>query len=479
MPIVLIGKDKALVESTGGHLTRGGAGPLTALDMREVLDGRKAVGDADLIFLVLPAQDFLGAGEAVSRIRQGLGEGQKLILCITPIPYKDQRLRLLSYGAAEIISPAGTDAERIAERILAHLIQKQRIKPYNLGRVLGATRVMQEVYDLVRQYAPLDMAVLLRGETGTGKGFLAQELHNETRRQAGRRGEFVHIHCTALNPGSVEAELFGHVKGSFTGALADRKGLVEEAHQGSLLVDEIGDFDSGLQVKLLDLVENKRVRRLGSNKFTEVDVRFIFATHRPLERFVKEGKFREDLLARINELPLELPPLRRRKADIPLLVEHFLDEYNERYKRKVTLGGGAVDELFNCDWRLNVRGLRSVVRQAAASAGADGVITNFILPESDRAPAAEQPHEVTEATGGDAVGINPLKDSWPALHGKVRATYFRELAACSESMQHASKLSHIGRTQLYDIFREYGLHIGVKSARPKLKKEDEGEGQPD
>lgn len=475
MSIALIGKDETPVVLVGKHLTDWGAEPSYVLGMHEVLNEGKVSGDADLVFLILTAHDFLSTGAAVKHICAGLGEKRKLVLCIKPAPDREQRLRLLKYGAEEVISPASAGVEQIAERVLAHLILKRRVRPYRLGKVLGATPAMRKIYDLVRQYAPLsDLSVLLRGETGTGKGMLAEELHNEAREQTGRRGEFVPIHCKALNPSAVEAELFGHVKGSFTGALTDRKGLVEEANHGSLLVDEIGDFDVDLQIKLLDLVEHRRFRRVGANKFTEVDVRFIFATHCPLEQFIEEGRFREDLFGRIKELPLELPPLRRRKADIPLLVEHFLNDYNKRFNRNVTLGGGAVDDLFNCNWRLNVRGLRAAVHQAAASVNADEVITNFILSDGDREPMERRPQNATETPNKELIEINPLQDSLRALQGKIRVAYFKALAAVSENMEQASKLSEIGRSQLYEIFKEYDLHIGGKPAH-----RGGGKGQPD
>lgn len=473
MSITLIAKDDVPVSKIGDLLTGEGAEPLSVLRLGEVLDGGKTAGDADLIFLISTGQDFLSAGEAVSRIRGVLGDGQKLILCIMPSPFKDQYSQLQSYGAEEIISTAGPNAEQIAERVLAHLILKRRVTPYNLGNVLGATSAMREVYEKVRMYAPLEESVLLRGETGTGKGLLAEELHIETLKQTDRRGKFVHVQCTALNPGGVEDELFGHGKGSFTGALAARKGLVEEAQNGTLFLDEIGDFDHGLQIKVLDLIENKRVRPLGINDFRKVDVRFIFATHCPLERFVEEGRFRRDLFGRINELTLELPPLRRRKADIPLLVEHFVNVFNEKYHRNVTLGGGAVDELFGYDWRLNVRGLRSVVRKTAASVGADGVITHFILSDGDREPAEQGPYDVNETPRGEVVEIDPRSNTWSALHARFRKSYFTALAACSESMEHASKLSEIGRSQLYEIFKEYDLHLGGKPLRSTRRKRDE------
>ena len=274
---------------------------------------------------------------------------------------------------------------------------------------------------------------------------------------------------TTLNSGTVENELFGHMKGGFTGADAYQAGLIETAHEGTVFVDEIGDCAPALQGKLLDVIDYRRVRPVGASKYKEVDVRFIFATHRDLESLVADNEFRQDLLARMDVLTIRLPPLRHRRADIPLLVEHFVNDFNKRYKRSVRPEGEAVDELFRYDWPRNVRGLRNAVQRSAAVAGADGVITNFTLSEADRVPV-RRADDSRGAPPTDAVEINPLRDSWPALQEKCKESYFRALAEVSDNMDHASDLSQIRRSQLYDILREYGLPIpGKARQRPRSK----------
>ncbi|HKR01671.1 MAG TPA: sigma 54-interacting transcriptional regulator [Pyrinomonadaceae bacterium] len=455
MTIALVAKDKGLIASVGQLLTGEGAEPLSVVSVHEILNEDQTVRQADLIFLVSKSQDFLSAGEAVSQIRRKLGKGQELVLCITPPPYKAQRLQLLSLGAHEIISPAGSTDEQIAERILGHLILKKRILPYKCGQLLGATSPMREIYKRVERYAPLTRSVLIRGETGTGKGLVAQELHEES----GRLGEFIHFNSTALNSGTIEAELFGHVKGGHNTAFSDRKGLIEAAQKGTVFIDEIGDFNLELQAKLLDVVEYKRVRPVGATQYKNLDVRFIFATNCDLERLVNEGRFREDLFARMDRLSLTMPPLRKRKADIPLLVEHFInnlneetEDLNEETERPVTVETGAVDELFRKDWRLNVRELSSVVEKAEADVGDDRVITNFVLSSDD----------AREIPPGGVIEINPRTQSWFSLHDEFHEAYFRSLAAISNSIEEAMNHSKVSRSHLFEIFKKYDLHIGGK-----------------
>jgi DNA-binding NtrC family response regulator len=454
MSITLIAKDDVLIEQVGEILKSEGAGPLAAVGMHEFLnDGRTVVG-ADPLFFVSTTQELLSVGEAVSRIHERIGDEQELVVCVTPSPFKDQRQHLVRYGASDVISPTGTQAGLIAERILAHLILRRRVEPYQLGQVLGATAAMREVYEQVGKYAPLDFAVLLRGETGTGKGMIAKVLHVES----GRVGEFIHVDSTTLNSGTIESDLFGHTKGSFTGAHANKRGMIEAAHEGTVFIDEIGDLELSLQGKLLDVIENNRVRAIGANRYRDVDVRFICATHQDLERLVREGKFRRDLFARMEVLPIKLPPLRQRKADIPLLVEHFINEFNGKSKSPVKLEGGAIDELFGCDWPLNVRGLSSAVYRSAAGAGSDGAITNFTLSEADREPAGQRSDDASGTTV-DVIEINPLTVSWPALQDRVREAYFRLLAEVADNEDHAVDMSQICRSQLYVRLREFGLHL--------------------
>jgi transcriptional regulator with GAF, ATPase, and Fis domain len=329
--------------------------------------------------------------------------------------------------------------------------------------MLGATWQMRKLYADIERFAPLREPVLILGETGTGKGLVAKALHNEAHRLTDRRGAFVHFNSAAFNAGIIEDALFGHVRGAFSTAHSNQKGLIEAGRNGSVFVDEIGDLDLGLQAKLLDVVENKRVRPLGDTEYRNVDVRFIFATNRKMERLVEEGKFREDLFARINVLPLELPPLRLRKADIPLLVEHFVKIFNEQYYKSLTIDAGATDELFRYDWPRNVRELQSVLFKAAARAGTAANITHFIL--SDSIPTLpEPPLGHAQHAKGKAIEFDPLTDSWPSIKEKTEEAYFKALAEATQNIEQAMNLSNIGRARLFALFKKHKLQIKAKSS---------------
>ncbi|MBU6364979.1 MAG: sigma-54 dependent transcriptional regulator [Gemmatimonadetes bacterium] len=245
----------------------------------------------------------------------------------------------------------------------------------------GATPAMQGVYRMIRRASRTDVTVLVTGESGTGKELVARALHEESR----RRGKpFVALNCSALPSELVESELFGHTKGAFTGAIKDRGGLFEAANGGTLFLDEIGDLGPLAQAKVLRALENGEVMRVGGTRSTQVDVRVIAATHRPLEQMVADGRFREDLLYRLKVITVALPPLRERREDLPLLASHFLRHFAERYGRPAqALEPEAMAALLRHEWPGNVRELRNVIEGALVMA--DGAqVTVGDLPATVR-----------------------------------------------------------------------------------------------
>jgi len=240
----------------------------------------------------------------------------------------------------------------------------------SFGRLNGVSVAMRRVYHLAGTYAKTDAAILIQGETGTGKELLAEALHEHSPRS---KKPFVVIDCAALATGVIESELFGHAKGSFTGAGTERVGAFESAHGGTVFLDEIGELDLSLQPKLLRVLEKKEVRRLGANTVRPVDVRIIAATNRNLEREVREGRFREDLYYRLSIVKIELPPLRQRKDDIPLLVRCFLKELTGSDDVTVWADFDKSMDLFRQhDWPGNARELRNVVEMGVR--GSTGTI---------------------------------------------------------------------------------------------------------
>jgi len=228
--------------------------------------------------------------------------------------------------------------------------------------IIGKSPAIQRVLEQVAIVAPTDSTVLLRGETGTGKELIARAIHNLSYR---REHDFVRMNCAAIPSGLLESELFGHEKGAFTGALMQRKGRFELADRGSLFLDEIGDISLELQPKLLRAVQEQEFERLGSARTIQVNVRIIAATHRDLPTMIREGKFREDLFYRLNVFPIEIPPLRERREDIPLLVDYFVSKLARRMGKEITsVPSHAMEFLTNNAWKGNVRELANFIERA-------------------------------------------------------------------------------------------------------------------
>jgi len=233
---------------------------------------------------------------------------------------------------------------------------------YCFEGIIGKSSAIQKVLEQVAIVAPTDSTVLLHGETGTGKELIACAIHNLSAR---RQRAFVRLNCAAIPSGLLESELFGHEKGAFTGALMQRKGRFELADGGSLFLDEIGDISLELQPKLLRAIQEQEFERLGSSKTIGVNVRLIAATHRDLPAMIREEKFREDLFYRFNVFPIEIPPLRERREDIPLLVNYFVSKVAGRMGRQIKcIPKRAMEMLTNCPWKGNIRELANFIERA-------------------------------------------------------------------------------------------------------------------
>ncbi len=228
--------------------------------------------------------------------------------------------------------------------------------------IVGRSRALQRVLEQVTIVAPTDATVLLHGETGTGKELVARAIHNSSSR---RDRAFVRMNCAAIPSGLLESELFGHEKGAFTGALVQKKGRFELADRGSLFLDEIGDISLELQPKLLRAVQEQEFERLGSTRTIQVSVRIVAATHRNLSTMIGEGKFREDLFYRLNVFPIEIPPLRERREDIPLLVNYFVSKLARRMGKEINrISRHAMELLTNNPWKGNIRELANLIERA-------------------------------------------------------------------------------------------------------------------
>jgi formate hydrogenlyase transcriptional activator len=282
--------------------------------------------------------------------------------------------------------------------------------------IVGKSPALRKVLEQVAIVAPIDSTVLLHGETGTGKELIARAIHNLSSR---RDRAYVRLNCAAIPSGLLESELFGHERGAFTGALMQRKGRFELADKGTLFLDEIGDISLELQPKLLRAVQEQEFERLGSAATIHVNVRMIAATHRDLRAMIRDEKFREDLFYRFNVFPIEIPPLRERREDIPLLVSFFVSKFSARMRKQIrSIPRQAMEMLTNCPWKGNVRELANFIERAViVTRGEELEVPTTILPvSSDAIVAVSSPSTFRQAES--SVIIAALRAAAGRIAGK-------------------------------------------------------------
>ncbi len=352
-------------------------------------------------------------------------------------PIEPRALRVLLERAAS--------QRRLAEE--AERLQRQLSYQGVLGDLTGRSPAMQQVFSMIRQVAPSKAAVLITGESGTGKELVARAVHALSPRNT---GPFVAINCAAMPETLMESELFGHEKGAFTGALERRAGCFELAQNGTLLLDEIGDMPIATQAKLLRVLEDSRVRRLGGKSETVVDVRVIASTNKVLEEALKKGELREDLYYRLNVIHIALPPLRERLEDLPLMAEALLRELNKKHGCKVVDVAPDVMELFQrYHWPGNVRELRNVLERAVILAG-EGTIGREHLPWNFNAPV-ETP---APADGDDPATVRLRLGTTIGEAEKVLIQ--RTLQYTKNNKTRAAEILGISLKTLHNKLKEYG-----------------------
>ena len=323
---------------------------------------------------------------------------------------------------------------------------------YSLDNVVGYSKPMQEVFAQAYMAAPGHATVLLRGESGTGKEVIARAIHFLSPR---KDGPFIKVNCAALSETLLESELFGHEKGAFTGAHAERKGRFELAHGGTLFLDEIGDISPAFQAKLLRVLQEREFERVGGNRSIRVDVRLVTATNRNLEQAVTKGEFRADLYYRINVVSIFIPPLRDRREDIPYLVERFLTKFNQENKRKLTLSSESMQVLVNCYWPGNVRELENCVERTATMTRAN-VIRELDFP-------CQHGKCLTQLLHGDPVPIAVVIQP-PQPHKKPAADADNHEHATASAAEHVSTPPSTERERLIWALEQCGW-VQAKAAR--------------
>ncbi len=379
--------------------------------------------------------------ELVAEIKKLLPETEVVLL--TAYGNIEDGVQAIKNGAFDYITK-GDDNNRIiplvhkaAEKAMLQFrvreLEAQAGQRHSFDDIVGQSPALRSAVELARRVAQTDATVLLTGETGTGKEVFAQAIHYESP----RRGKpFVAINCSALGRDLLESELFGHKAGAFTGASRDKKGLFEEASGGTLFLDEIGEMDLDLQAKLLRVLETGTFIKVGETKETRVDVRVIAATNRDLAAESEAGRFRSDLYYRLSVFAIELPPLRSRLEDIPLLARHFAEQIATRMRRPVpTLSEAFVERLMQMEWKGNVRELRNVMERAVILA---------------------QGPELTPDLLADGSAPRSVPGDW-SLAAAERAHIVRVLQHTGGNKTQAAKLLGIGLTTLYRKIEEYGI----------------------
>ena len=330
-------------------------------------------------------------------------------------------------------------------------LRAQLQERYRFEGVVGKGRAMARVFQLLETVAPTNSTILITGETGTGKEVVARAIHHNSPRHMFR---FVALNCTAIPETLLEAELFGHVRGAFTGAVGNRQGRLEQAHKGTFFLDEIGTMSTALQTKLLRVLQEREFERVGDSHTTKVDVRVIAATNSDLPRMVAEGQFREDLFYRLNVIPVELPPLRERKEDIPLLVQHFLDKFrgegtSGQSRAPMTVAQDAIRRLMAYSWPGNVRQLENAIERAVAmSAGRSQIDVADLPVEIQQAPEAALPSTVSLPEDG--------LDLDAFISHVERGLIERSLERTGGNKGRAAKLLKLKRTTLVEKLKRFG-----------------------
>jgi two-component system response regulator HydG len=326
-------------------------------------------------------------------------------------------------------------------------------REFGLENIVGQSKELTAILETVRRVAPSESTVLVSGETGTGKELVAKAIHTLSRRA---QKPFVSVNCAAFPEHLLESELFGHVKGAFTGATTSRKGLIEEANGGTFFLDEVGTMPLNVQAKLLRVLEDRTIRRIGENKTVTVDCRLVAATNQNLPATIANREFREDLYYRLNVVSIHLPPLRARRSDIPLLAEHFLQKYCERDGKDIQgLSPEAMRLLLAYQYPGNVRELKHIIEQAVAMS-IGSLITADMLPPQVREGTTEVLESHIEAVVESVAELNN-KGRLRALDDRERELILEAIGRNEGNLERAAKDLGISRVTLWRRMKKYGI----------------------
>jgi len=426
-------REEGLAQVRGGHVD------LVLLDMRlppkqdSIDEGLKTVSEIDKL-----------SPGTLTIAMSGDREPETMLRAARAGVY-DFFTKPLEISELEIIVRRALDRKKLDNE--NRRLREELTRRYDFRNLKGNSSEMQKVKDTIRKVADSNATIMIRGESGTGKELVARAIHFNSPR---RHGAFVALNCSAFPEHLVEDELFGHEKGAFTGAVAMREGRFEMADGGSLFLDELGTLPAPIQAKLLRVTETRSFERLGGKKTVNVDIRLITATNADIEKDVEEGKFRQDLYYRLNVVPIHLPPLRRRREDIPLLADHFLERIcRENNTGRRRFSPDALEAIVGHEWRGNVRELENAIESLV------------LLSEGDVIEVGDLPHEIRGGARGQRVNAVPLPDGGVQLEKQIadyeRALLTSALERASGVKKDAAQLLGINRDQMKYLCRKYNI----------------------
>lgn len=378
---------------------------------------------------------------------------QAVVLLVTGHASIETAVEAMQLGAADYLTkpvnlqelrtklPRAVEAER--DRAMNVELRRQLDKRFGFEKIIGHSAPMQRLFEMLARVSETNVTVLVLGESGTGKELVAQAIH---RNSARKDQPFVAVNCAALAEGLIESELFGHVKGAFTGAVTAKDGRILYASGGTLFLDEVGDMPLKTQAKMLRVLENRTVVPVGGNKELPVDVRLVAATNRNLAQMVKDGTFREDLLFRLQVVTLDLPPLRERTGDIPILMDHLIGEMNREHSRSIEgITPEARTLLVRYPWPGNVRELRNCIENMV------------VLSRGTMLEEADVPHQIAESSRERPATAGGYTLQGRSLNEVERDLIAENLRLCDGNREKTAKLLGIGERTLYRKIKEYGL----------------------
>ncbi|MCZ6695569.1 MAG: sigma-54 dependent transcriptional regulator [Acidobacteria bacterium] len=438
---------------------------VSAADSVEAASKRVARGEADLIVTDISMPGRSGM-ELLRHVRSTSPDTP--VIMITAYASTESAVEALKLGACDYITkPFDVEEMKIIVRKALekrHLVQENRILKrelkgkFRIDELIGDSPKMGEVLSLVQRIAPTNSTVLISGESGTGKELVARAIHAGSPRA---EGPFVSINCGAMPDDLLESELFGHARGSFTGAVSDKRGLFEAAGSGSIFLDEIGDTSAAMQVKLLRVLQERRLRRVGGTEETEIDVRVLAATNRDLEQLVRERQFREDLYYRINVIQIRMPALREKPEDIPALALHALVKFSRAMGKRIThISEEAMRRLQAHNWPGNVRELENVIERAVALESSDAITPHSL--SRDILNGSRIAHALPIQLAEEGIDLERQLEA-------LREHYMEEALSRAEGVQtKAAELLGMSFRSFRYFAKKYGLLEGRREPRASV-----------